>query len=796
MNNMLSIRPVIACPPDLRPLALRAVQVFAEEIALHTGLELQQSSCFMAGTDMVVILPEEDFRRLCPEKVSLLEQLETPGKEGYRIFSEFINGNQCNLYAIGQDDRGTFYAMGKLLRLLRLSQGKIAADIYFAGLSSTPQYAMRGHQLGYRDKQNTLPCWTEKQFDRYIRDLALFGSNSIELLPPRTDDHLFSRAMQVDPFDLMVHVARIVKSYGLDLWLWYPNMGEDYPACLEQELAEREQVFSALEQIDGVLIPAGDPGELSPEQLFPIAEQCTAILHKYHPHAKVMLAPQCFAPEEGWYESFYREVAKEPQWLWGVCFAPWEKDSITDMVSKLPPVYRHRIRHYPDITHDMGCQFALPNRDPAFAIIEGRECCDPRPRVMKHIHNFFAPYCVGSITYSEGIHDDVNKFVWGQQDWDSRQSAESTVREYVRYFIDPDLEQTLTEGILLLEDSWCDPHPIGENRTVQKAYQLFNDVDARASQRVKENWRYQQLLLRALADYYIQQKQRYDDELEQQARDYLLHACHIGATQAIRKAFAALNRGVDEPWDARLRARLLRIADQLHASCGMKLTTHHHDGQRWGRGAWLDMIDTPLNDAQFLRVTMKHIQRMEDEKQKLQAIEQMLQRTTVQPGEVYIDAGSVQSREFICTDSRWELDPSLLHTPFTSVDNRALDCVHTWTNTWKEQPVPKALLTCILSYYDTPLTLKIPGDEDGVHYKLRIVYGNGGRAQEVRLTCGGGQVIHKQIEPNDTDHPWREYTIPAGCSENGCLTMTWQPYGKVHGVQISEIFLIKDDRST
>ena len=31
---------------------------------------------------------------------------------------------------------------------------------------------------------------------------------------------------------------------------------------------------------------------------------------------------------------------------------------------------------------DMGCQFALPHRDPAFAIVEGRECCDPRPRAM------------------------------------------------------------------------------------------------------------------------------------------------------------------------------------------------------------------------------------------------------------------------------------------------------------------------------------------------------------------------------------------------------------------------------
>ena len=792
MNKLVSVRPVLVCPPDAAPLTARAAQVFAEEIQLHTGLRLATSACPVGGVEMAAILTETDFCRLFPEKVALLERLPAPGPEGFRLFFEQEDGVRLNLFAVGCDPRGAFYAMGKLLRLLRLYEGRICADWLFDGLSSTPRYAMRGHQLGYRDKQNTLPCWSEAQFDRYIRDLALFGSNSIELLPPRTDDNLFSREMQLDPFDMMVRVARIVKSYGLDLWLWYPNMGENYPECLPQELQEREQVFAALDEIDGMLIPAGDPGEIFPEQLFPIAEQCATLLHRYHPHAKVMLAPQCFAPEPGWYEAFYREVQKEPAWLWGVCFAPWEKDSIQEMVDKLPPVYRGRIRHYPDVTHDMGCQFALPNRDPAFAIVEGRECCDPRPRAMKHIHNAFAPYCAGSITYSEGVHDDVNKFVWGQQDWDDAQCAQDTVREYVRYFIDPALEEELTRGILLLEDSWADPHPIGENGSVRAAYSLFTDVDARASEAVRGNWRYQLLLLRALADRYIQQKQRYDDGLERQARERLAGAAQEGAVQAIRGAFALLDRGRDEPCDPLLRARLLRLADALHASCGIKLTTRRHGGQRWGRGAWLDMIDVPLSDAQYLRVTMKRILRLESEQERLAAIEAMLTRTQVRPGDVYVDVGSVQSRALIRTDSCWARDPSLLRTPFTSVDTQALDRLHMLTGTWREAPVPRALLTCALSYYDTPLTLRIPGVQEGADYLLRVAYGDGGRGQDVRLTCGE-TAIHERIEPCDPAAPWREYHVPAACVQDGALTLTWQPYGKVRGVRVSEIFLIRQD---
>ena len=125
------------------------------------------------------------------------------------------------------------------------------------------------------------------------------------------------------------------------------------------------------------------------------------------------------------------------------------------------------------------------------------------------------------------------------------------------------------------------------------------------------------------------------------------------------------------------------------------------------------MIDVPLSDAQYLRVTMKRILRLESEQERLAAIEAMLTRTQVRPGDVYVDVGSVQSRALIRTDSCWARDPSLLRTPFTSVDTQALDRLHMLTGTWREAPVPRALLTCALSYYDTPLTLRIPGVQEG-----------------------------------------------------------------------------------
>lgn len=792
MKKMIALQPVVLRPESLSGLAACAVDVFLEEVTLHTGIALQTSARPMTGVSNVIILCEKEFLALYPEKEPLLNRYAAPGAEGFRLFFELIGGKRMNLYAIGADARGTFFAMGKLLRLLRMRKGELTADMLFEGMSSTPAYAMRGHQFGYRDKQNTMPCWTSAQFDRYMRDMALFGSNSVEWLPPRTDDNLFSREMQADPFDVMLEAAKSAERYGLDFWLWYPNMGHDYqdPICCANEWQERERVFRSIPNIAGVLIPAGDPGELHPSELFPVTEKCAEILHRYHPEAKVMLAPQCFAPEPGWYEAFYAEVAKEPEWLYGVSFAPWEKDSIQDMVAKLPDKYKTRIRHYPDITHDMGCQFAQPHRDPAFAIIEGRECCDPRPRAMKLIHNYYAPYCMGSITYSEGVHDDVNKFVWGQQDWDSTQSAESTVREYVRFFMDPELEEPLTRVILLLEENWYDERGISDIPSVEKAWQLMLDIDRKATDAVKGNWRYQQLLLRAMADHYLREKQAYDTALETEARQALAKAAEVGADAAIREAFDAFDRGVDEPCDPALRARMLEMADTLRRSGGMKLTTHHHGGQRWGRGAWLDLIDFPLNDAPYFRVKMKKALHLETEQEKLDAIDAMLNRTVVGEGEVYVNMGSVESRPMLVAGNTWKEEPQLLHTPFTTVNTQAVDLIQTWMGTWKEQAVPQALLTAAISYYDTPVTIRVDGLLGGVDYDLTIVHNSGrpGRCKGgVRLSAGD-TVICENICSPDASQPYR---LPAECVHDGAVTLTWQPYGQVAGVSVQELFFRK-----
>ena len=83
-------------------------------------------------------------------------------------------------------------------------------------------------QLGYRPKTNAYDAWTVAQYDRYIRDLALFGANSIEIMPPRTDDDAVSENMKLPAIQMIVEQSKICKSYGLDVWMWVSQHDSDY----------------------------------------------------------------------------------------------------------------------------------------------------------------------------------------------------------------------------------------------------------------------------------------------------------------------------------------------------------------------------------------------------------------------------------------------------------------------------------------------------------------------------------------------------------------------------------------
>src|SRR5262249_23050706 len=161
-----------------------------------------------------------------------------------------------------------------LLRELRFERGRVLVP---AGLqvATAPQVKLRGHQLGYRPKTNSYDAWDLPRWNQYLRDLAVFGANAVELLPPRTDDDPQSPHFPLPPLEMMMGMSRLCDDYGLDVWVWFPAMDADYAnaATVQSALKEWDEVFKTLPRLDAVFVPGGDPGHTQPRVLLGFLEQ-------------------------------------------------------------------------------------------------------------------------------------------------------------------------------------------------------------------------------------------------------------------------------------------------------------------------------------------------------------------------------------------------------------------------------------------------------------------------------------------------------------------------------------------
>ena len=85
-------------------------------------------------------------------------------------------------------------------------------------IESAPDRPMRGVQIGYRPKTNSYDGLTTELFRQYIRDLAMFGANQIELIPHSFDDAPYSPHFALSHHDMNVAMATEVAALVAGRW--------------------------------------------------------------------------------------------------------------------------------------------------------------------------------------------------------------------------------------------------------------------------------------------------------------------------------------------------------------------------------------------------------------------------------------------------------------------------------------------------------------------------------------------------------------------------------------------------
>jgi hypothetical protein len=769
-------------PQDVDGPEAAAVQLLVSEVAKRTGVSWRVSASDSlenrkACESCILIGRSNQFRPSSLVPSALPAGAMKP--EAFQI-ETMRTGSAHRLMIAGEDDRGVLYGIGFLLRHIEYSRDHaiLPAPLHVV---SAPQFAVRGHQLGYRFKNNTYDAWTPEQFEQYIRDLAVFGTNTIELLPPNTDDAPSSSLFPLPAMEMMTRVSGIIQKYGLRCSVFYPAMAKDYsdPRTVESELRVWGDVFDKLPQVDELYVPGGDPGHTDPAVLFPFLAQVVEVLHRSHPHAGVWVSAQGFNADQ--MRRFYALVAARPPWLTGIVVGPQSRDGLEVQRAHIPK--QIPIRFYPDIAHSMHSQFPVPKWDVAYALTEGREVINPRPLAETAIFRHYAPYMNGFVTYSEGVNDDVNKFIWSALGWSAQTNPLATLREYARYFAGSDGFQSddFARGIVSLERNW--EGPLAANNSVDATLQFFEKMQQTAAPAQSSNWRFEAALYRAFTDAYERHRLLIATAQEQRALGSLAAADRAGSDAAMRQAEEALNADSPEltslrPW----RNAIEDLAGRLFHDIGLQLSVAKYGASAIDRGATLDTVDVQLNDRVWLEREFARIGGMNDETERLQAIAALVHWRDPAPGGFYDDLGDPLSEPHLVRGPGYPTDPAFFRTAIDGIADRAPG------QGWRLSQISYAGAN-----YDHPLELRFSGLRAHVQYKLRIDYAGEDYTVPVTLIANDSYVIHGS-RPRAANPETVEFTLPIKETESGSLDLKWtRPPGLGgggRGLQVAEVWLV------
>jgi hypothetical protein len=198
-------RAVVVLPPGSNKLEQKAAVVLVEEVEKRTNIRWRVVT-EIPGDDApsIVLGQATTLQNAFLQDQDLLRWIATENErpaDGFRIRTISEAGRFLVLIA-GNDARGVLFGAGYLLRHLLIINGGVSLPVEM-NVTTAPKYTLRGHQLGYRDKTNSYDGWDLAQWDQYIRELAIFGTNAIELIPPRSDDLADSVHFPLPPMDMM-----------------------------------------------------------------------------------------------------------------------------------------------------------------------------------------------------------------------------------------------------------------------------------------------------------------------------------------------------------------------------------------------------------------------------------------------------------------------------------------------------------------------------------------------------------------------------------------------------------------
>jgi len=505
-------------------------------------------------------------------------------------------------------------------------------------------HELRGIFAANHKQSNSYYRWSPPQWARYLNDLKAWGLNALGIYPmhfadwtgvsrPWSDAPAWAapeREAEWRQFWLcQVAVSQMARSSGVTFALWVPpndvfpdevtlsmNRGggpyvcPSVPEARAAILSCREKLIANLPHVDVLFIPAHDNGGCPCSDCTPwvktylkLVEETADVLRRYHPRAEVWISNQGLEEDENRILHAILKIGR-PGWLSRIAFGPHSQD-LPALAAAAGDAYPLVL--YPDITHAWHCQHPVPEFHPVYRQVYRRDAPSYRPAAIAGVFQRSAQFATGSIPYSEGIHDDLNKAVWLSLAADPSLSPQSVVASYCQRHFPEQASQAAERAVPMLERNWeLDP---GDPQMAEPLGVLSEVADDPA---LPNNWRWRMLLLRARLDAAIASRVRHDRQLRHQVAQRLTHG-EYDAREAARAGLAMLKEALARPQkgisDTEL-AGLRQDRDDIRSLCGLDVSA-------------VDRIQEPLEGLSQMAARLEEITKLESVQDARRALREL-----------------------------------------------------------------------------------------------------------------------------------------------------------------------------
>ena len=553
-----------------------------------------------------------------------------PGPEGFLL--KMVSDEQHDLLiAAGVDNRGCLYAVGELLRSSDCLKGIISLPPDLA-VRTAPAFEIRGTEIGQSGVAKRLAKvrdWTGEETRRAALDYALAGAN---IFPIRDEEmYDFFRS-----YDLMTLGGFGANTAGADVpseWEASESIGRKGYVCLSvpearQYMLEKcEQYFKNSPHYDLIKFHGGDGGGCECDQCNPygltfirLVEEMAAIIHTYHPRARIYFTNQKFDNEDD--KAIFAYLQEKPRdWLWAWGYGPGS-DATTwqpghrqthrmdlfrypgfgpyglypqEILHQLPP--RHVLMYFNEITHWRYAQHAMiqmypraDNRgdlpphwsheiyerrpDQYLTMVYDRRSFFAWPRYYHRVFNDLMRYGEGDVTHSSGHHDHFNQWMWQRLLWSPRLTVDEVTADYCTTWFGPEAAPLMAEAIFQLEKNLEEQAgtPLYKKAGIDRYYDLVKEAgDVMPVERMAGNWLWRLYMQKAALDKYIKLAVQQQRELQQLIEDQTLSVLELpDKNTEISKMLTWFNEMEETPEMESLRREAGRLGEESNALYGVR----------------------------------------------------------------------------------------------------------------------------------------------------------------------------------------------------------------------------------